>query len=367
MRTEFWDYYPPDEETLSTISETGLVVLDANALLHAYRLSPTASDAWLTFLEEVSDRIWVPHQAALEYQRNRYSLVASQRSLASEIERIANRVASIARDDLTKQRSNIKRSRVFNIVEVDSAVEALSKPLQDLVVRARQDCFDLDVASRSEDTIHVRLTNVLAGAVGPAPDDAWYEAATKEGKRRYEAECPPGFRDAGKGDLRKYGDWFLWRQTLEHAEASPVPVALVSEERKVDWIRTESGRNFGPLPALRREFQDRVGEPFWMYSVAKILEQSASFGVPVDGAALHEANQLEQESVRSESEADARSVRLSEILRAVERFSDPTIVQDVDLRAEVNQMLADLLSSELKANAERLRGPGSADAPFAVS
>jgi hypothetical protein len=73
MRTTFLGYYRFTEEEFSTLWEDCLFIFDANVILNLYRYSAGTSEALLNILRGISDRMWLPHQIALEYQDNRGS------------------------------------------------------------------------------------------------------------------------------------------------------------------------------------------------------------------------------------------------------------------------------------------------------
>ena len=76
MKKIFPGYYRPSDDQVSEAWATGLFVLDANVLLNLYRYPKEARDNLIEVLNKVSDRIWIPNHAALEYQRNRPSVIA---------------------------------------------------------------------------------------------------------------------------------------------------------------------------------------------------------------------------------------------------------------------------------------------------
>lgn len=82
----FTAYLVPTPEDYTASLRTGLVVLDANVLLNAYRYhEPTRSDLF-AILEALGDRLFVPHQAAKEFWKNREATIrgASARRISSE-------------------------------------------------------------------------------------------------------------------------------------------------------------------------------------------------------------------------------------------------------------------------------------------
>jgi len=70
MKKTFPGYYCLTEEEFSVLWNTCLFVLDANVLLNLYSYSQETSNELIGILKQISDRLWIPHQAALEYQKN---------------------------------------------------------------------------------------------------------------------------------------------------------------------------------------------------------------------------------------------------------------------------------------------------------
>ena len=78
MRTTFPAYYRPSEELLRELWQKATIALDANVLLNLYRYPIQARNDLLSVLRRVSGRLFVPYQAALEYQRQRLHVIALQ-------------------------------------------------------------------------------------------------------------------------------------------------------------------------------------------------------------------------------------------------------------------------------------------------
>lgn len=85
MKNSFFGYYHPREEELHELWETCLFVLDANVLLNLYRYSPGTSASLINILTEISNRLWIPHQVALEYQTNRLDEIARQAEIYAKV------------------------------------------------------------------------------------------------------------------------------------------------------------------------------------------------------------------------------------------------------------------------------------------
>ena len=79
----------------------GLVSLDANELLSFYRFSPGARQALISVLEALGDRVFVTHQAAREFWRNRLAAIDARNTateqLGSALSRAENQVQDAVR------------------------------------------------------------------------------------------------------------------------------------------------------------------------------------------------------------------------------------------------------------------------------
>jgi hypothetical protein len=76
MRKMFPGHYRPSEPEFRKLWDKCLFVLDANVLLNLYRYSGETRKKLLDIMGRIESRLWVPHQAALEYQRNRLEVIS---------------------------------------------------------------------------------------------------------------------------------------------------------------------------------------------------------------------------------------------------------------------------------------------------
>lgn len=67
MKNIFPGYSRKSEEDIKKMWEKSTLIFDANVLLNLYRYSDSTRDTILDLIEKFSDRIWLPHQSALEY------------------------------------------------------------------------------------------------------------------------------------------------------------------------------------------------------------------------------------------------------------------------------------------------------------
>ena len=90
-------YMTVTEENYRSLFTSGLIVLDANTLLSLYRYQADTRYVLLDILTRLKDRLWVPHQAMLEFLQNRLSVIASRSEEADQ-----------AIEDLYKKRQTLE-------------------------------------------------------------------------------------------------------------------------------------------------------------------------------------------------------------------------------------------------------------------
>jgi hypothetical protein len=200
MRKAFPGYYRPTEAEFRKLWDKCLFVLDANVLLNLYRYSDETRKKLIDILKQIEPRLWVPHQAALEYQRNRLEVISAQREAYKQIRQLLDETAK----KLETQLRTYKRHPLINAETLLASInEVFAEKVEELKgVRQRHpDLFENDLVREA-------LTKLLDGRVGPPYSDDRLKQIFKEGEDRYAKSKPPGYKDAKtkEGD-RAFGDW----------------------------------------------------------------------------------------------------------------------------------------------------------------
>lgn len=289
MKSSFTGYYAPTPAQYEALWKDALFVLDTNVLLNLYRLPTLARDEVLGVLEILKDRLWIPHQVGLEFQRGRLNVIANERKSTEEALSAAQNVVGQV------------KSKVEGLQIDKRGLGIESKPLLDDLDRSNQKLIDaitaihnsqLDVSS--SDDVRQKLDELLDGKVGKAPQtQEELEKLTSDGDHRYNNKIPPGFADIEKDKnpndssfiydhikyQRKFGDLILWKQLLKHVkETNTLKVLFITADRKEDWWWREHGKTIGPHPELMREIKREGGvELFWMYSSVQFVEHANKY------------------------------------------------------------------------------------------
>lgn len=288
MRNEFAWYLNSSSGAAREAWSTAILTVDTNVLLDLYRYHTKTRESILTALESFSERVWLSHQAATEFFRNRKKVISSSETTFRE--------AAKGLDGLDKKLvgdiSQLKSHRLIPTPILDDLSSAISAA----VVKARE---NLDAVTKehpkylSEDPVLERLLKLFEGRVGTAPSQERYAELLAEGRKRHEAKIPPGYLDKKKEGDRRLGDYLLWAQTIDHGKTAAAPVILVTSESDEDWWQIESGKTLGPRQEMVEEFWRATGQPVFLYQTQHFLSL---------------AEELAGRKVSEEAVADIRSL-----------------------------------------------------------
>ncbi|KRQ20789.1 MULTISPECIES: PIN domain-containing protein [Mycobacteroides] len=249
MREVFSEWYYPDDEVIAHIVTEGTIALDANALLDLYRVGAGRRQEILTALEKIGDRLFVPYQAAYEYQKNRTSALHDAQNT---FDRVAEDLQKAAEDTLDTALKPIRDQAVRNEIReaFTGSFEAFKSKYAEL--RANH-ILDLKEA-RTNDPVRDELDRIASGPrLGKKPSAQSLQERREEAQKRIDEGRPPGNADA-KNKADATGDYLVWAELLEHAKNANRPILFVTNDsKKGDWFSTVHGRIMGPLPELVAE------------------------------------------------------------------------------------------------------------------
>lgn len=345
MKNSFVGYYHLSQDDFSRLWEDCLFVLDASVLLNLYRYSPETRYGFMGILEQISERLWVSHQAALEFQRNRVGVLEQLASafagiksqLSDSHNQLKNRLSSFVKHPFIDV--NILLQKIASVVsEVEVTLKNLEAEYPDLL---------------ENDHIRDKITELLDGKVGSPYGLDRLTEIYEQGKARYEMEVPPGYLDSAKAGTRRYGDLVMWLQTIDKAAESKRPIILVSDDRKDDWWLRRKGKTLGPRPELRQEMHDTAGVVFYMYAADPFMEQYRNYlKRPIAQNAIDEVKSVRQEEEKLLMGVDWKRAILdsTSALHSLREYYSPEKATEA-LRAALLGMNKDVV----KANQDALR------------
>lgn len=293
----FLPYLPPDEPRTRTVLRTGLVVVDTNVLLDAYRYTESARNELFAALGALQDRLWIPHQVALEFHRNRAKVIASHGDAYGDA------LKAIA--EVKKQHEDVLKRRIREFTNRVALDEASQEDLLRLAewdstrlverVNGMREAHGVSDRFLREDPVLRKLQTLLAGRVGnPLPPNE-ESAARQEAADRIQKERPPGFKDSAKED--PCGDYLLWHQSLLEAQQRSAPLMLVTRDGKADWFLEIKGKSLGALPDLVAEAVEVAGVDFVAIPTKSfLLHAKAEFGASISPGTLAQTDAIRQNS-----------------------------------------------------------------------
>jgi hypothetical protein len=286
MRNLFPGYYRPTEEEFSVLWRECVFAFDANVLLNVYRYSQATSEKFLEILGRLRDRIWLPHQAALEYQENRLGVISNQHKPYEDIPKRLNALLVQMRNDYPRH-PFIPIQRVFD--HMNSAIGEISAMLRE----AREGHHDLI----ENDELRESLDNLFAEKVGAeyTPDEL--KKIYSDAQERFEKQIPPGYEDnkSKKDGDNRYGDVILWYQLKDHARALKKPLVLITDDKKADWWQKHKGKTIGPRRELIHEMKSEVGIQFYMYQSDSFMKYAQEHLGIKGGQAVEEVREVRQQ------------------------------------------------------------------------
>ena len=289
--------------------KTALFVFDTNVLLNLYRYQERTREELLETLDKLADRIWIPHHVALEFQRNRLTVIAAQGRRFSEIRKVIEK----AKLDLTNGISNLQLTKRHTLINPEPLTTGFDKLTSEFLA-------ELDKLQENQQTLNAsdpikkRIEDIFDGKVGSAfstQDEV--DKKSKAAELRYKAKIPPGYKDDDKDKddpddfyhhgivyKRKYGDYFVWSQILEYAEKSNhKKLVFITDDAKEDWwkqIDFDGPKILGPRPELVDEATN-LGklETFLMYKPEGFLKFANEFlATKISNETLKEVHDVSQ-------------------------------------------------------------------------
>ena len=298
MKESFKEYYKPTEEEFEDLWGNCEFIFDANVLLNIYRYSPKTTGEFFDVLINIQDRIWMPHQAALEYQRNRFSVIEEQVAKCKHLENLLDK-NSLDKNSLIKSLNDIKSHPFIDVEFIILELEKTFENLKDVLKTSRNNYPN----TIQNDDLRDTITEIFDGKIGDEFSKKDLDNTYKKGKKRYADKIPPGFEDEDKGKGKgkpvnqKYGDCVLWHQIITRAKSEGKPVIFITDDAKKDWwLKRKNGMILGPHPLLIREMRLKSNANFYMYGTEMFLKHVKKYlGFDVDDHFLQEIENVQKD------------------------------------------------------------------------
>lgn len=297
----FEGYVTAMAEDYSRVLNEGMVVPDANVLLNLYRYTADARDDLLAVLDQLDDRLWVPHQALFEFWRNRESVLQDPRDTGKTVQELsAHRERAFSAFRAWANRVSLPLEQSTELLgKLSAAFDAVMGGIDEFA-----DTRAVEVArDTGKDSILRSLEQMLRNRVGLALSEEAHARAVVEGLRRIAEREPPGYMDKKKDDEGAAGDYLVWEQVLIEAEGRRCDVLFVTGDVKEDWWRVEHGERRGPRIELVNELRRRSGMRLFMLRPPQLLDYArTALKVAVREESVQDVDRVDKFLSESESE-----------------------------------------------------------------
>jgi hypothetical protein len=322
----FAHYLPPTHDAVQKAITLGLVVLDTNVLLSAYRFAPAARDELLTAMERLGDRLWIPDQVAHEFHKNRLDVIAGQDAAYQQVLDSINKHQHAIREEVSDKIRALANRVALSDEEskrlqglVSGCLDAASGNVETL--RSKHGPRELS----SSDSILERLNTIFTGKVGDALTKDERVQSAEEAKRRMGAKVPPGYEDSDGT-----GDYLVWAQTLtEAAKRRTRWLLFITNDVKEDWYRVVKGQTISARPELIEEAYAVANTHLVMQNVRSFLYHAREhLDVTISSETLQQAEVVPREARRQ----GATIVDLAMLTRRLEDREFQLVLVDAEIR-----------------------------------
>lgn len=312
MKKLFKGFYSKTNEEFNILWENCLFIVDANVLLNFYRYPKQVSEELFSVFDSIKDRLWLPHQAALEFHRNRLRVIAEQRKKFDTVKSILSNTQSQLRNQLLK----LELKKRHSSIETDSLLEEIDKLINnfnenlDTLQSEHPDIFEID-------NVLERIDDLFSERIGSPFQKKEIEEIYIEAKERFSKHIPPGYEDRNKENQkegaeflyggilynRAYSDLVLWKQIIAKAKDDGYSyIIFITDDLKEDWwriIELNGKKRLGPRPELIEEIS-REGKVsiFHMYNSERFTKYANTYlDIVVSSESLDQLRDIHQTEI----------------------------------------------------------------------
>lgn len=323
-------YLVPDDQAIKDGMTTGMIVLDTNVLLSAYRFAPTARGELLSVVERIAERVWIPHRVAEEFHRNRLSVISDYDAAYVPVIEALNKARESLTGELAPKISQLANRAALADSDRDKLLERVTASTGEVIsmvegLRGGHGLNDL----RGTDEILAKFQNLFQGKTGSALDGTDHEAAIAEAKRRGDNNIPPGYvdyRDAKKPE--PFGDYLVWKQTLLEVERrSANLIIFVTGDTKEDWYQIIKGKTVGARPELVKEMLEGPGAQLIIMNTKSLLYHAREYlNAEVSQETIRQADQLPRAASDQSLQHARRQKKRSDVIKLSGRINSRLIL-----------------------------------------
>lgn len=266
LSKDFPELFPVTKEVRDRIWKDGVLVFDASFLLEFYTLSPPTQKEVLGVLEGFAKRVWFPYQAIAEFMKNRRPAM-TKAHVAYEKQAKELRTTAGEFKALSGSKRHPWAARKDDIETGSKALEAVATELATFATALKD-----QIENPVKDPVFSVIEKLSDGKTGKPTPMADLVAKTTANVTRLQQMIPPGFEDLGKDPVDATGDLVWWQEAIEKSKEAKLPLLVLSQEKKRDWVWKDNDRVLGPHPMMRRELREAAGQDFIICDIQEFYE-----------------------------------------------------------------------------------------------
>lgn len=292
MKEIFPEFYRPEDEEFQNLWSSCIFIFDTNVLLDLYRYSADSRSDFFDVLEHdaIRDRLWLPHQVAYEFQKNRLNVIITQRNQFLHVEQaFASGVANLVNDmkDKAEAFNRLNKLRKEPIIDTEGLLASLTKEVENIESQLREQKEAL-LDHNKGDIVRERIDKLFGSKIGLPYSLEETEKISRKGKERFSKKIPPGYVDyaqkiEGKDEadshntFNQFGDLIIWQQVIDYAEAANNSIVFVTGDVKEDWFERVKGQTVGSRPELLKEINDEASVNGYIYTIDSFYTYSKAY------------------------------------------------------------------------------------------
>ncbi len=237
-----------------------LVVLDTNILLELYRQPANISMDVISALEQIIGNIYVPQQVYNEYLRNYQKVCGDEKKKYKKVSNELSETVKKMQNDIASRASEYRKHNYTDVQQLLSDLNGIIAEMQQVIneyeknhreeIRLNTEFLENDRVKQFVDLLSSR------GCIGDKTKFSERLLILQEGQVRYENMIPPGYMDAKKEGIDKYGDLFVWKSIISVAKERNSTILFVCNDVKEDWWETAKDAPVDLRQELLEEFSE---------------------------------------------------------------------------------------------------------------
>lgn len=328
MKNAIKEYLELSKTEKAELWKNAVFIFDTNIFLNLYRYTEITRESLLKAMQQLSDRIWMPHQVAQELMKDRAKVIFDTLKIFDELNEEKEKFIANCREKLRRESKDTKIDNMSK--EIDRHIKILKSESN-------------YIKKVDDDEILNKLLKLFEDKVGAGFSESELDSIKREGVERYSRQTPPGYKDYKKGEENNaFGDLIIWKEILQYAGANKKDIIYVTGDQKEDWWNRTNGRTLGPRVELRKEFAEKTNQKFHMYNMNGFL----TYYKELQGTSIQQSAIDEVKSYEKFLEERHRVLRRQELVR---RNCD-----DIDIQTQRLEMILHDLDEKQKFAKKRL-------------